>query len=327
MTAYLPQTWEHQLLLMAEEAQDTRSDHASGHHHTNHGTVAAAYAHCADITRQNSKTFYLASALLPPEKRRAARALYALCRVTDNIVDCPEDGVDTLSALEAWRVRVREADTCNTDPILAAWADARHRFAIPPGYVDQLIDGVRRDLTHKRYADFAQLAGYSYGVASTVGLMAMHIVGYSGAEALPYAVRLGVALQVTNILRDVAEDWRFGRVYLPQDELAMYGLSEDDIALGKVTEAWREFMRFQIARNRLLYKESWEGVAMLDPNGRFAITAAGQLYNAILTDIEHHDYDVFSRRAHIGAAGKLARLPQIWWMSVRRAPHTKAGKL
>lgn len=316
MTAYLPHTWEHHLIMLAEQAQHTRPEPSSLD--ADQDRLTGADRHCAELTRQNSKTFFLASALLPPEKRRAARALYALCRVTDNIVDCPEPGRDPLATLSEWRTKVAEADRDSDDLVLAAWAQARSAFHIPTGYVDQLIEGVERDLTKQRYESFASLAEYAYGVASTVGLMAMHIVGYAGAAAIPYAVRLGVALQMTNILRDVAEDLRYGRVYLPQDELAAFGLDDAFLARGRVTDDWRAFMRFQIDRNRMLYQDSWAGIAMLDPDGRFAIAAAGKLYDAILDDIVQHDYDVFSRRAHIGAAGKLARLPKIWWMSRAR---------
>jgi phytoene synthase len=202
-----------------------------------------------------------------------------------------------------------------SDPVALAWADARARFNIPPGYAQQLIDGVARDLTQKRYATFAELAEYSYGVASTVGLMAMHIIGFQHAQALPYAVKLGVALQMTNILRDVAEDWQQGRLYLPTEELAAFGLGEDDIAAGVIDDRWRAFMQFQIERNRSLYDESLPGVGLLNADGRFAIAAAGELYRAILSDIDAHDGDVFSRRAHIGMAGKLRRMPFIWWRS------------
>ena len=168
-------------------------------------------------------------------------------------------------------------------------------------------------MTQKRYQTFEDVAAYAYGVASTVGLMSMHIIGFSGRQAIPYAIRLGIALQVTNILRDVAEDWEMGRLYLPLDELAEYGLDEGDIAAGQTTERWRSFMRFQIARNRLLYAEAWDGIAMLNRDGRLAVAAAGELYRAILDDIEAHDYDVFHRRAHVGAFGKLGKLPGIWW--------------
>jgi phytoene synthase len=124
---------------------------------------------------------------------------------------------------------------------------------------------------------------------------------------------LGVALQITNILRDVGEDWGLGRLYLPLEELAAYGLSEADVARDRVDERWRAFMRFQIARNRRLYAEAWPGIALLHKDGRLAVAAAGEFYRAILDDIEAHDYDVFSRRAHLSAWGKLSRLPGIWW--------------
>jgi phytoene synthase len=159
------------------------------------------------------------------------------------------------------------------------------------------------------------LAEYCYGVASTVGLMTMHIIGFSGPEAIPYAVKLGVALQLTNMLRDVDEDWRAGRLYLPQEELAAFNLIEEDIATGNVDDRWREFMRFQIERNRSLYSEALPGIAMLDPDGRFAISASAELYRAILDDIELHDWDVFQRRSYVGTWGKLRRLPGIWWRS------------
>jgi phytoene synthase len=184
-------------------------------------------------------------------------------------------------------------------------------------YAEQLIAGVARDVTVHRYGSFEDLAAYCYGVASTVGLMAMHIIGYAGKDAIPYAVKLGVALQLTNILRDVGEDWRSGRLYLPQDELAAYALAEDDIAAGVVDGRWRAFMRFQIDRTRKLYAEALPGIGLLDPDGRFAIGAAAGLYRGILDDIEAHDYDVFSRRAHVSTAGKLAKLPGIWWRSKR----------
>jgi len=315
MTVQLQQyTWETTLLDWAQNAQDShvplervRADS---------DMLQAAYQHCEAITRIHSRTFYLASALLPPEKRRATRALYAFCRVTDDLVDrAPGSVEDTLASLRAWRDRALDPHPSADQPVALAWADARARHGIPVGYAEQLIDGVERDLTHKRYNTFDELAAYSYGVASTVGLMAMHITGFSSEHALPYAVRLGVALQMTNILRDVAEDYRVGRVYLPAQELAAFDLSEDDIQTGRVTDRWRAFMRFQIDRNRRLYDEALPGIAALNSEGRFAIAAAAELYRAILTDIEANDYDVFSRRAHIATTGKVVRLPRIWWRS------------
>jgi 15-cis-phytoene synthase len=274
-----------------------------------------AYARCDEITSAGSRSFHLASGLLPAEKRRAIRALYAFCRMTDDVVDRGE--ADPEAALAAWRRRALSANPPSSDPVALAWADARARFRVPPGYAEQLIGGVARDLHQRRPATFDELAGYAYGVASTVGLMSMHIIGFSGPEAIPYAIKLGVALQVTNVLRDVGEDWALGRVYLPQEELAEHGVTEEDLAAGVVDDRWRAFMRRQIERNRRLYDEAWPGIGMLSPDGRFAVAAAGELYRAILDDIEAHDYDVFRRRAHVGGWGKLRRLPGIWWRSGR----------
>jgi phytoene synthase len=272
----------------------------------NESLLRQAYARCEAVTARHSRSFYMASGLLPPDKRRAVRALYAFCRTSDDIVDQP--GGDPEAALAAWRHRVLEAYPPEADLVAVAWADTLARYHIPHRYVEQLIGGVARDLHQKRYETFEDLAAYAYGVASTVGLMSMHIVGFSGPEAIPYAIKLGVALQMTNILRDVGEDYRSGRVYLPQDELAAFGLSDADIAESRVDDRWRALMRFQIERNRRLYAEAWPGIALLDRDGQFAIAAAAELYRGILDDIEAHDYNMFTRRAHVGKLGKLRRL-------------------
>jgi phytoene synthase len=272
-----------------------------------------ANAYCAHVTAHHSRSFYRASSFLPGEERRAVRALYAFCRVTDDIVDCPD--CDPQRDLRAWCDVVFAAEPPPTNLVAVAWADARQRYHIPTRLAEQLIDGVARDLHQSRYTRFDDLTAYAYGVASTVGLMSMRIIGYRNASAIPYAIKLGVALQLTNILRDVGEDWRTGRVYLPADELAAFGLSEVDLARGQVDDRWRAFMRFQIERNRRLYAEAWPGIELLNEDGRFAIAAAGDLYRRILDDIEAHDYDVFTRRAHVSTPRKLLGLLQLWWNS------------
>jgi 15-cis-phytoene synthase len=141
----------------------------------------------------------------------------------------------------------------------------------------------------------------------------MHIIGFAGEQAIPYAIELGVALQITNILRDIGEDWGAGRVYLPMDELTAYGLTEADLDRRQMDDRWCAFMHFQIERNRRLYAEARPGIALLNRDGRFAVGAASELYSAILNDIEENDYDVFSHRAHVSAWGKVRRLPGIWW--------------
>jgi phytoene synthase len=303
-------TWERALLSLAHEAH--QAEPTPHHlHHMDAATLARAYDYCESVIAIHSKSFLLASALLPLEKRRAVRALYAFCRVTDDIVD--RGSSDSRTQLEQWRRRILAHHPPQDDLVAIAWADARLRYRVPVRYGEQLIDGVARDLTQSRYQTFEELAAYCYAVASTVGLMSMHVIGYAGAHAIPYAIKLGVALQLTNILRDVGEDWRAGRLYLPHEDLAQFGLQEEDIARGEVTDNWRAFMRYQIARNRLLYTEAAPGIALLDRDGRFAIGAAAGLYQGILQDIEAHDYDVFSRRAFVSKWGKLRRLPGIWW--------------
>ena len=277
----------------------------------NHDVMEQAYQACTDLTRNHSKTFFLTSGLLGSEAQDAARALYAFCRISDDLAD---QEINHRSAkLEDWKRRSLSEHPRQDDLIPLAWADTRARYGIPMEYAEQLLEGVAQDLTKTRYENFDELAHYSYGVASTVGLMTMHIIGFSGPKAIPYAIKLGVALQLTNILRDVGEDWQNGRVYLPQDELAAFGLTDEDIARGEVTENWRAFMRFQIERNRQLFSEAMPGIAMLGHQGQLAIAASAELYQAILEDIEANDYDVFTKRAHLSNSEKLKRLPGIWW--------------
>jgi len=271
----------------------------------------AAFQRSESITRQHSRTFYLAGKLLPRPERRAAHALYSFCLTCDDLVD--DASASPKADLEIWRWRSLNAHPNPDDQIALAWADTRARYNIPRQYAEQLIAGVARDLTTQRYSTFSELSEYCYGVASTVGLMIMHIIGYKDNIAIPYAIKLGVALQLTNILRDVAEDWQMGRLYLPQDELTAFDLTEADIAAGQIDHRWRAFMRFQIARARRLYTEAMPGIALLSQKGRFAIAAAAELYQGILDDIEANDYDVFSRRAHLTTGQKLKRLPGIGW--------------
>ena len=302
-------SWEGRLLLRAYDALEYHIPAQPVN--AEQSQLQTAYDLCTEITESHSRTFYLASALLPKQQKLAARALYAFCRISDDLVDCYSE--DRQQNLDEWRHRSSLAHPPSNDLVALAWADTRAKYQIPLRYAEQLLDGVERDLTKDRYDTFSELASYCYGVASTVGLMTMHIVGYTGREAIPYAIKLGVALQLTNILRDVGEDWRNGRLYLPKDELAQFGLTEDDIDAGVIDDRWREFMQFQIARTRQLYEEALPGIAMLGKQGRFAIAAAAELYEAILKEIEANDYDVFNYRAHTSGWQKLTRLPHIWW--------------
>lgn len=305
--------WERSLLEMA--AIGWHSDSSLPEQAANLSLLAHAYDHCDEVTRRNSKTFHLASSLMPSNQRRAIRALYAFCRACDDIMDKPTTD-DPVAQLEAWRMKTTRLQPDEKDLIALAWNDTRLKHSIPSIYAEQLIAGVQMDFTAKRYQTFAELAEYCYSVASTVGLMSMHIIGYRTHFAYLYAIRLGVALQITNILRDVGEDYRMGRLYLPREELLTYGIREEDIAAGRVTENWRQFMKFQIERARDLYRTSMPGVKLLARSGRFATQAAGTLYELILDEIEKNDYDVFNHRAHTSTATKLKNLPAIWWNSM-----------
>ena len=271
--------------------------------------MQSCYEYCNRVTEHHSKSFFLASSLLPRDKRNGVRALYAFCRTTDDIIDLASE--DLNDKIERWRKDTANGSVRFNDPVAIAWTDARERFQIPDIYPSQLIDGVEMDIWKKRYQDFEELSRYCYGVASTVGLMSMHIVGYLTENALPYAIKLGVALQLTNILRDIQEDWERGRVYLPADEMAAFGISEDHFRFHTNDHAWKQFMRFQIDRARALYEEAWPGIQMLHPDGRLAIGAAAVFYRDILKKIESNDYDVFSRRAYVSKWGKIRRLPDL----------------
>ena len=302
--------WENQLLALAGNIP---------HPHTRpffsywagDASLRKAYKEAEKITSEHSKSFHFASGLLPEEKRSAVRALYAFCRTVDDIVDESTDD-QRESQLDYWRGMIEHGSFLDDDLVAAAWADTLTRYHIPRHYALQLIDGVNRDLTQSRYQTFDELATYCYSVASTVGLMSMYIVGFKNNEAVPYAIKLGVALQMTNILRDIGEDYRNGRLYLPREELAFYGIREQDIADGRITDNWRQFMKFQIERTRHLYADSWSGVKLLEREGQLAIGAASVFYQGILDDIEKHDYNVFDRRAGLSAVGKVSKIPALW---------------
>ena len=302
--------WENQLLSLAGQSQ-----HPSTRPFFSYwaGDVALrkAYNQAEKMTAAHSKSFYFASALLPEEKRSAVRALYAFCRTVDDIVDeSPNPDYDP--RLDYWRTMIETASFADDDLVAAAWADTLTRYHIPRHYALQLIDGVARDLIQNRYSTFNDLATYCYAVASTVGLMSMHIVGFHNNDAVPYAIKLGVALQMTNILRDVGEDYQNGRLYLPREELAFYGIRELDISEGRITDNWRQFMKFQIDRTRQLYDASWAGVKMLEREGQLAIGAASVFYQGILDEIEKNDYNVFDRRASLSTLSKASRIPALW---------------
>ena len=262
--------------------------------------------------RLNSKTFFFATSLLPPAKRQAIRALYAFCRASDDLIDV--EGA-TSSEIEHWRAEVRLPPDKQDNPVLYCWAVTRRKYAVDPRYEDELISGVASDLQPGPYRTWQELEAYCYHVASTVGLLSIPIVGLKPGvrfeSAAPYAIKLGIALQLTNILRDVGEDAAQGRVYLPQEDLGLFGLTRAEILAGAQDERFTDLIKFEIERARELYRQAIPGIAMLSLSGQVAVGAAALLYRAILDEIEVICYRVQEQRAHTSGRRKLAMLPGI----------------
>ena len=272
--------------------------------------LSEAYQSCVEITRKHSRSFFLSSQLLPPAKRQAVRALYAFCRTSDDLVDQPQ--TNAMRSLAAWVALVHAPQPPPDNAVLLAWNDTLMRYAVPRALPDELLAGIAMDLTVHRYDTFDDLWLYCYRVASVVGLISMRIIGYREG-AVNYAIKLGVALQLTNILRDVGEDAQRGRVYLPREDLERFGLCADDILNGRCDAAFRALMRFEIERAHCLYEAAWPGIALLNPDGQLAIAAAAEIYRGILGKIRQNDYNVYQHRAYVSLAHKLLLLARARW--------------
>lgn len=269
--------------------------------------LRAAYQHCREITRIASKTFFLASLFLAPEKRRAVWAVYAVCRTADDLVDTTAPPGERLARIDELERKLAAAVTGNaTEPIFIAYADAAARFGIPIEPAFALLRGARMDITIRRYATYDALCEYCYLVASTVGLLVLPVLGYASPQALEYGIVLGRAMQLTNILRDVGEDALMGRVYLPAEDLTRFGYAEDDVFAQVVDDRFVALMRYEIERVRDLYAQAEPGIALLAPESRYTVRLALTLYRRILSSIEANAYDVFTRRAYVPLRSKLA---------------------
>ncbi len=264
------------------------------------------YRHCRDIARTNSKTFYLSSLFLAPDKRRAVWAVYAFCRTADDIVDQVTPAAERLAAIDGWERALLAAYSGDPDDrIMVALYDAVARFDIPLQPALDLLRGARLDITVRRYATYDHLREYCYLVASTVGLLTSPILGYTAEAALDYGIALGRAMQMTNILRDVGEDARMGRIYLPLDELARFGYTESSVFEEVVDDAFVALMKFQIERVRKLYAEAEPGIALLAPESRYTVRLALTLYRQILASIEANRFDVYTKRAYVPFRSKM----------------------
>ncbi len=278
-----------------------------------------AVAHCREVTREHSKTFYLGSRLFPARQREAVWAVYAACRDGDDAVD-EWTGAEAERGLAEWWERVQGAFAGEpaSHPIDTALAWAAERHPIPLSAFAELHEGLRMDLGGFEYRSMDDLVLYCRRVAGVVGFMIAPISGYSGGErTLHHALMLGQAMQLTNILRDVGEDLERGRVYLPASLLGEYGVSratlERGLRSGVVTPEYRALMTHLSGLAREWYAEGRRGIPCLHGSARLAVQAAARAYEGILDDLARGDYDNFRRRAHVSGTRKLLMLPQAWW--------------
>lgn len=287
--------------------------------------LRAAYQHCRQVTREHAKTFYLATRFLPNHKQRGIFALYAMCRYLDDLVDEAEDLYQQrkLSShqielqLEDWKTdlkRIFDGGYSN-HPVLMAMRDTLNHFHIDQKYPFELMEGVCMDLVKDRIENFDEMYRYSYLVASVVGLMTTDIFGFSGKEAYLHAEHLGIAMQLTNILRDVADDLDKGRIYIPQEDLKRFGVSEDQLFARVVNDDFRKMMQFQIERARFYYDSARKGIPMLSKDSRLPVALAHYNYSKILNRIEQMDYQVLQSRAFLTASEKMMNIPKAWMIS------------
>ena len=287
-------------------------------------------AYCREIVRRHARTFWLASHFLPAPKRRAAFALYAFCRVADDMVDEAAAGLrdDVADRLNEYRLQLGAALAgAPGGPVFRELAHAARAYQVPSAVLHELLDGVARDCAPVRYESWPELSAYCAGVASSVGEMCTYVFGVEGdvtvrTRALGHARTLGVAMQLTNILRDVGEDARIGRCYLPAEDLARFGLTAEEVLAGGLARdaRWQAMMRFQIARARALYGEALPGIALLAADSRRCATACAVGYSGILGAIEEIDYDTFTTRARLGAVARAGVLWTTWRSTPSSAP-------
>ena len=286
-----------------------RLDPASGKKLDGGLSLAQAYELCRKVQKAHSRTYYFSTRLFPAEVRPRVHALYAFMRYADEIVDTPHDlPLDAqLAVLEEFEAETLAAVSGEEvpNPILRAYADTVRRCGIDPEAITAFMKSMKMDTRVFRYPTFSDLETYTFGSAAVVGLMMCRVVGVVDERADRHAEALGVAMQLSNFLRDVGEDWRRGRVYLPIEDLARFAYSERDLASGVVDERFVALMRFEIDRARGLYGVADEGMKYIPRGRRFPVVVARELYAAILDRIEAQNYDVFRRRAQVSRPAKL----------------------
>ncbi|CAB5037505.1 MAG: phytoene/squalene synthase family protein [Actinobacteria bacterium] len=285
--------------------------------------IRMSYLRCKALNKEYGKTYYLATLLLPPSKRPFVHALYGLARYADEIVDDMQSNKtdsERQAWLESWsEIFFRDLERGKSDdPICRAVVDTAVRWQIPRSYFEAFFASMAMDLTVTEYATYDDLFTYVYGSAAVIGLQVVPILEPTQPAAYKYAQDLGIAFQLANFIRDVGEDLDRGRVYLPLNELAMFGVTRADLEKRVATPAIKEALAYQIARVRTLEEESRIGITMLHPAARPCIEAARILYCGIVDEVEKIDYEVFTKRAKVPVSTRLSiAIPA--WFQARRA--------
>jgi len=273
-------------------------------------STTASYAECRRIARVSASNFYYAFFMLPQDKRDALCALYAFMRLVDDVSDTVGGAADKQKGLARWRAALDAAIAGDVSghPILPAFADTIERFHIPPRYFHDLISGAEMDLTIGEYPTFDPLREYCYRVAGTVGLTCLHVFGFDDPHAPDLAEKLGIAFQLTNILRDVRGDYGMGRVYLPLEDLAKFEVRTEALGRGSITPEMRKVLEFETARAWEYYREGVELIPLVHADARAALWALARIYSSLLRRIEARGYDVFSERVRLSAPEKTGIL-------------------
>jgi phytoene synthase len=283
---------------------------------TTDASVREAYEFCSAATRRAATNFYYAFQTLSRPRRDAIYAAYAFCRECDDIVDEPARRPHGAEELAAMRARLAAAyDGQAEGPLWVAMADAARRFGIKQSHFQDVIDGCEMDLVKSRYATFAELELYCARVAGAVGLIVIEVCGYTDSRAEQHAADLGTAMQLTNIVRDLAEDLRNGRVYIPQDELAAAGCTEEMLRGGNVSGPVRSLLMAQVQRAREYFTRGEGLFQYLDRRSRACPETIAVVYRKLLDRIEAADYDVFSRRVSLSRRQKAALAARLWLRS------------
>ena len=278
-----------------------------------------AYSHCQRVTKENARNFYYTFRPMPAVKRRAMYAVYAYCRLCDDIADGELPLEDKRLGFEEVRRNLRASEVEGEDgPMYRALHDTARRFEIPYRYFEEILEGVEMDMVKSRFASFDELREYCYKVASVVGLVCIRIFGFEDPKAEGYAVDMGLAMQLTNILRDVKEDAERGRIYIPLDEMSRFDYTEGELERGAVTDSFRSLMAFQVGRARRYFESSRALFPLISADARTCPKLMHATYSGILERIEQAEFDVFERRIGVGAGTKLLLLARLWAGSLFR---------